>query len=595
MAANNKTEAQNVQDIRQALGEEVIPQLTGKPSRVLKDQRPKKPAKKVTAGGASLYEIAAAIAANPGANVKDVIKQGQKEAKERERQEHGGKFARGTKGFLTGALGGGLGGWLGSVLDTKSQKDAKKLNDVHRQYEEGGKIKAGFMKGLLGQGMGGALARATTSMSTKVSAFEKYKSLTESPVDASGGYKQYTQVGKPATKNFKPVVTVISGDRKDAEKALSALGYTKQEIQERLKNAPSGAKTEDLIKHGLNPSATPLPAPVANAEASRQLSMFDSAPGVLGGQDQAAKDKKEEEEKKKEEKDEKWKEDVKAELEEVKKNTDKKGGLGWLLLALGAAIGALIYKYWDKIKAAWDAVTDTVSRIIEWIDQNVYTPLVDFVSRYVIEPIMEGIDGIVKGYEWVSEHVKKIYHGVAKFFGLEKDDPAPPATPQAHPQPPHSGPRSGIIQRPTTAAAMAPPAAPSPTGAPSNATPPKPPSPAVAARPPPSASVAPKAPPITPTNMGKASQSAADMKASNDQQDQASAMMAAVGGGGPNQVDTATLQGVNDIKKALPALAAAQGGNDGGGVLIKLGNDESSVSGYMGQIFDHPATWGAKP
>src|SRR6185437_2889539 len=266
MAESSNT-AVDISKIKESLGREVVPAVTGKPSRVIKYQKPRRSPKKVTAGGASLYEIAEAIQEDPTITLGQAIRQGKKEAKERDAQEH-----KGAKDFFTGALGHGLGNAIASFFDTKEQKKAKKLAEAERKYEEGNKFKADFLKSLLGEKIGGMLARNTTLTSTKISAFEKYQELMNS-------YKP-TPKSKPAKppkppKPIKPKAPKVvkpksSPQREEAHKALMALGYNKTEASERLSGAPENSSVEELIKHGLNPTVKSITKPEAVASAQTQ-------------------------------------------------------------------------------------------------------------------------------------------------------------------------------------------------------------------------------------------------------------------------------------------------------------------------------------
>lgn len=280
--AGSANTTQDISKIKESLGQEVVPAVTGKASRILKDQHPKHSIKRVTAGGASLFEIAAAIRSDPTITIGEAIKQGKKEAKEREIANSGGLLRKGAKSFFKSALGNGLGGSIANLFDTESQKEERKLTELERRYEEGNKFKANFLRSLLGENVGGLLAKSSTLTSTKISAFEKYQELMRNhlPHEKPSKLPAVKKIKKEKIKTPTPPKAVkpkSSPQRDEAHKALMALGYTKKEATERLANAPENASVEDLIKHGLNPTTKAISRTEAATTIQTQLSKPESA------------------------------------------------------------------------------------------------------------------------------------------------------------------------------------------------------------------------------------------------------------------------------------------------------------------------------
>lgn len=564
MAEANTTN--DIKEIKQSLGQEVVPAVTGKPSRVLKE-RPKKIPRKITAGGASLFEIAAAIQADPTISVGEAIVQGKREAKERQKEEEGGALRRGTKNFLQRALGRGLGNWLADILDTKAQKQQKQITEVHRKFEEGNKAKADFLKGLLGDRLGGIVSRATTLTSTKISAFEKYQELVGQRQEAPSAPKAKfirQPVVAPTKVAPKPVITP---QQEEAHKALQALGYSRQEATERLQNAPAGASVQQLVRHGLNPSSVQLTKPQAHAEVSQQLSE----------QDVAENDRKEADEKKEKKEDKEFKKEVKTELKKIQENTEKKGGMGWLLTALGLAIGALIYKLWDSyIKPAITWIKDLWTTKIQ--------PIFERISSFLhLDKVAPAVANEAHSAERKIEHGEYGQAGLGQTLGKKYFEGAA-----------KEAQLKGNYSLAKTYSDRAARMGASDVWDPATKTIRHDYNMPVSAAPARAGNVAPKAAPVTPRDVEKASQNVQDAKKENDKADAQSSfadMLTSIMGM-PDPVGNATLRGVNDLKAALPALAANK---DPGGAVIKVGNDEKSASGYMGSIFDNPAVWGGRP
>lgn len=355
--------------------------------------------KKVTATGASLHEVAAAMRQDRTLTLPQALQGGRDNAKARERKQYG-TGGKAKDDFLRGALGNGIGGALSGMIDSEENKQRKKEEardaDASARFEGGSKGKRSFLSGLLGEGLGGRVAKATTSNKSKTKTLaefmEKEDQKGSKELIALSKIKQDTQEIKQhlATKTTKPEPKPkMTADRADAHKALASLGYKKDEIEERLKNAPEGANTQELIKHGLNPTATPIkkadvPAAVAAVKPDSQQS---EATGIAKSEDDAKAIKDNADHNK----------HVDAELKKIE---DKMGSGGGLIDAILAALFAsdvwkTLYNagkwIWEVMKDGWEIIKSAG----KWIGET-----------------------FMKGWEWAKNFLKSI----GKKFGLVAEE-----------------------------------------------------------------------------------------------------------------------------------------------------------------------------
>lgn len=575
----------DIQKIKDTLGQEVVPAITGKPSRVLKE-KPKQRPQKVTAAGASLYEIAAAIRKDPTLTVDEAIRQGKRERKEEERAQYG-IGGKGKREFLTGALGTGVGGFISNLIDTRANRAQKKeeatLADLPRQFEEGSATKANFLRGLLGDKVGGFISRATTSMGTKTAALEKYQQITSAREQAELGptpsASKVAFIRQPV--QAPPPKPRASPERDEAHKALGALGYSKAEITQRLQNAPENASTEELVRHGLNPTVTPVPASTVPHELSSQ----EQAVKLGGEEDTKNAIKKQEEHNKK----------VEKSLEEIKKKLGSRGGglldgiIGKVKNLLGSMFGGLLglvpkfatlipslikflgpaalvagagfagYKLGQYLDKKFELHEKAVSGV-----EKAQTLFHEAKAKITGEPLTKE-DAIKQG-------VMSFYDGGDKSKGviLTRQE-AQRSVAMGHTLPLQQG--KFFSDHPEVEQAWAK-GHPDLTAKPRDTV---------------GVIVRPKAPPLTAPQVGAISAEQKDL-ASEKSAEGTGAILSAVESVGQAAV-ASSAAALDGVKKILPAVAKS-GSTDAGGVIVKVRNDESSQAAYVAQIFDHPASWG---
>lgn len=311
-------------------------------------------------------------------------------------------------------------------------KQLKQVNKAKDTLETGGgsfigNLKRNLLTKTLGENLGTKASRFLTSKATQDKAAQtilnfdagKAKRIQEvQPVEAlsqqvhqlSAAVKNNTAVKVEAPEVRKPLVRE---DLSETVAALKVLGYDIKEIKERLSTLPRGLSTEDRIKHALKSSSARIAARDAHEEVAKAIKAHEPTPvatstpaiepkkpeetkppsspvnAVRGAipVDQLSSRKKEEAKSttdaQKAEQEGSWKTAVTKKLYAIQDGLNKLHSESFIGL-LAVAVGAIIAKYWEPIKATIGFIWKLVSSVfqgIESLSDWMTTKILDFAER----------------------------------------------------------------------------------------------------------------------------------------------------------------------------------------------------------------------